>query len=90
MGSNIDDIDARDKETSDMAKWLSDSLSHARFQRFLVLELKSKLSHDFGCNNIIENMFDNDCEFQEYISTITYDIAEKIAIAAMKSKYDEQ
>lgn len=90
MASNICYVDARDKETSDLAEWLSDSLSHSRFQWFLVLELKSKLSHDFGCNNIIKNMFDNDCDFQEYISTILYDIAEKVAISAMKSKYDEQ
>lgn len=90
MGSNIEDVDTIDKETSDLADWLSESLSHARFQRFFVIELKSKLSHDFGCNNIIENMFDNDCDFQEFISTISYDIAEKVAIAAIKSKRDEQ
>lgn len=89
MGSNIEDVDARDKETGDLAEWLSESLTHATFQRFIVNELKAKLCQEHA-NNIIENMFDNDCDFQEFISTISYDIAEKVAIAAIKSKRDEQ
>lgn len=88
MTSYIEDVDARDKETSDLAEWLSESLTHATFQRFIVNELKAKLSQEHA-NNIIENMFDNDCDFQEFISTISYDIAEKIAIAAVKSKHDD-
>ena len=89
MGSNIEYVDARDKETSDLAEWLSESLTHAAFSRFLVNELKAKLSQEHA-NNTIENMFDNDCYFQEFISTISYGIAEKIAIAAVKSKHDDQ
>ena len=89
MGSNIEYVDPRDKETSDLAEWLSESITHATFQRFIVNEFKAKLSQDHA-NNIIENMFDNDCDFQEFISTISYDIAEKVAIAAIKSKHDEQ
>lgn len=89
MTNHIEDVDARDKETSDLAEWLSESLTHANFQRFIVNELRAKLSQEHA-NNIIEDMFDNDCDFQEFISTISYDIAEKVAIAAIKSKRDEQ
>lgn len=89
MTNHIEDVDARDKGTSDLAEWLSESLTHATFQRFIVNELKAKLSQEHA-NNIIENMFDNDCDFQEFISTISYDIAEKVAIEAIKSKRDEQ
>lgn len=89
MGSNIEYVDPIDKETSDLAEWLYESLTHATFQRFIVNELKEKLSQEHA-NNIIENMFDNDCDFQEFISTISYDIAEKVAIAAIKRKRDEQ
>lgn len=90
MGSNIEDVDAIDKETSDLADWLSESITHTAFLRFLHDELKAKLNCDHEAITVIKNMFDNDCDFQEFISTISYDIAEKVAIAAMKSKRDEQ
>lgn len=90
MTNNIDDIDARDKETSDLAEWLSESITHTAFLRFLHDELKAKLNCDHEAITVLKDMFDNDCDFQELISTISYDIAEKIAIAAIKSKRDEQ
>lgn len=90
MGNNIEYVDSIDKETSDLADWLSESLTHSAFSRFLVLNLQSKLSHDYGCNKVISDLFDNDCNFQEFISKISYDIAENIAIAAVKSKHDDK
>lgn len=90
MTNNIDDIDARDKETSDLAEWLSESITHTAFLRFLHDELKAKLNCDHEAITVLKNMFDNDCDFQEFISTISYDIAEKVAIAAIKSKHNEQ
>ena len=89
MTSNTEDVDAIDKETIDLAEWLSESLTHTSFLRFLHDELKAKLNCDHEAIAVLKNMFDNDCNFQEFISTISYDIAEKIAIAAVKSKHDD-
>lgn len=89
MGSNIEYVDAIDKETSDLAEWFSKSITHTAFLRFLHDELKAKLNCGHDAITVLKNMFENDCDFQEFISTISYDIAEKVSIAAMKSKRDE-
>ena len=72
-------------EISAHAEYLSKSLPVCAFENAILTRLASRC--ESNCRKVMSQLFDNDCDFQEWISCVRDELCRRIAVEDIRSKY---